>query len=254
MPLPIIAFVVSGIVFAPVASWLAVQRGRSWAAWFVFGAALGPIAVGLLLAAPPGRCPSCGTRTRGWPRRCEGCGVEFRSGRAGTEVVVPGAPAKGAPARIASPTPEPIGGARRVAPAATMAEPGHRSATELGRRPTPPQATPEAAAASSSGTVAILGSGLFMGGNASLQIGSRYLLAKVGPKLHLLGPIHISPSAIAARVTLADAEATVLADRLVITGRAGSDLSLVFSGVVAAPGVDLEEQLAAPTRPRAVAT
>jgi hypothetical protein len=47
---------------------------------------------------------------------------------------------------------------------------------------------------------------------------------------------------------------TVLADRLVITGRSGSDMSLVFSGVVAEPGVDLEEQLVAPTRPRAVAT
>jgi hypothetical protein len=106
----------------------------------------------------------------------------------------------------------------------------------------------------SSGTVEILGSGLFMGGNGSLQIGSRYLLAKVGAKLHLLGPIHISPSAIAARVTLADAEATVLEDRLVITGRAGSDVSLVFSGVVTEPGLDLEEQLVAPTTPRAVAT
>jgi hypothetical protein len=140
-----------------------------------------------------------------------------------------------------------------VAPAATIAEPAHRSATALGRRPTPPQATPSATVPSS-GTVEILGSGLFMGGNGSLQIGSRYLLAKVGPKLHLLGPIHISPSAIAARVTLADAEATVLEDRLVITGRAGSDLSLVFSGVVTEPGLDLEEQLVAPTTPRAVAT
>jgi hypothetical protein len=93
-----------------------------------------------------------------------------------------------------------------------------------------------------------------MGGNVSLQIGSRYLLNRVGPKLHLLGPIHISPSAIAARVNLADAEATVLADRLLITGRAGSELSLVFSSVVAEPGVDLEEQLVAPSTRRAVAT
>jgi hypothetical protein len=246
LPLPVIALVVSGIIFAPMASWLAVQRGRSWAAWFVFGAALGPIAVGLLLAAPPGRCPSCGTRTRGWPRRCEGCGVEFRRGLAGTEVEVPSAPAK-----IAPPRPEPPGAVRRVAPAGTTAEPGRRSATELGRRPTPPPASP---AARSSSTVEILGSGIFMGGNASLQIGSRYLLARVGPKLHLLGPIHISPSAIAARVTLADAVATVLADRLLITGRAGSELSLVFSNVVAEPGVDLEEQLVVPTTQRAVAT
>ena len=140
-----------------------------------------------------------------------------------------------------------------MVPAVTTVEPGRRSATTLGRRPTLPQPT-AAPTEQSSGTVAILGSGLFMGGNASLQIGSRYLLAKVGPKLHLLGPIHVSPSAIAARVTLADAEATVLADRLVISGRAGSELSLVFSNVLAEPGVDLEEQLVVQSRGRAVAT
>ena len=55
----------------------------------------------------------------------------------------------------------------------------------------------------------------------SLQIGSRYFLARVGTKLNLLGPIHISPSAVAASVTLADAEVAVLADRLLITGRQG---------------------------------
>jgi hypothetical protein len=247
LPLPLIALVISGIIFAPLASWLAVQRGRSWAAWFAFGVALGPIAVALLLAAPPGRCPSCGTRTRGWPRRCEGCGVEFRSGRAGTAVDV-----LDGPTTIASPPPEPrAGGIRHLAPVGTPTDPGHRSATTLGRRPIP---EPAPAAARSSITVAILGSGIFMGGNAALQIGSRYLLTRVGNKLHLLGPIHISPSAVAARVTLANADVAVLSDRLLITGRAGSDLSLAFSSVVAEPGVDLEQQLLVRTKRKAVAT
>jgi pilus assembly protein TadC len=93
-----------------------------------------------------------------------------------------------------------------------------------------------------------------MGGNAALQIGSRYLLTRVGTKLHLLGPIHISPSAVAARVTLANADVAVLSDRLLITGRAGSDLSLAFSSVVAEPGVDLEQQLLVRTKRKAVAT
>jgi hypothetical protein len=143
-------------------------------------------------------------------------------------------------------------GARRASPAGSAVEPGRRSATTLGRRPTP-QPTP-AAASRSSGTVAILGSAIFIGGSASLQIGSRYFLAKVGTKLHVLGPIHISPSAVAARITLADVEATVLADRLLITGRAGTKLSLAFSSVAVEPDVDLEQQLLAPTRRRAVAT
>src|SRR5712691_11339873 len=41
---PIIAFVVSATLFAPLASWLALQRARPWALWFLFGVALGPIA------------------------------------------------------------------------------------------------------------------------------------------------------------------------------------------------------------------
>ena len=93
-----------------------------------------------------------------------------------------------------------------------------------------------------------------MGGNAALQIGSRYFLARVGNKLHLLGPIHMSPSAVAARITLADVEVAVLSDRLLITGRPGSDLSLAFSSVAAEPGVDLEQQLLVRTRRKAVAT
>ena len=252
MPLPFIAFIVSGILFAPLASWLAVQRGRSWAAWFLFGVALGPIAVGLLLAAPPGRCPACGTRTRGWPRRCEGCGVDFRRQPAETESDV-----DAAPPTIGMPESEPGRVARRSS-VESGAEPGRRSATTLGRRPTPqtprtPQTTP-AAPSRSSGTVAILGSAIFIGGSASLQIGSRYFLARVGNKLHVLGPIHISPSAVAARITLADVEAAVLADRLLITGRAGTTLSLAFSSVAVEPDVDLERQLMAPTKRRAMAT
>jgi hypothetical protein len=247
LPLPFIAFIVSGILFAPLASWLAVQRGRSWAAWFLFGVALGPIAVGLLLAAPPGRCPACGTRTRGWPRRCEGCGVEFR--RKPPETA---SDFDGATTTIETPGPEPSRVDRRASPAGLVVEPGRRSATTLGRRATPQPAPP--APSRSIGTVAILGSAIFIGGSASLQIGSRYFLARVGTKLHVLGPIHISPSAVAARITLADIEAAVLADRLLITGRAGTNLSLAFSSVAVEPDVDLERQLMAPTRRRAVAT
>ena len=122
----------------------------------------------------------------------------------------------------------------------------------LGHRPTPQAAPPPIA--KSSGTVAILGSGIFMGGMGSLQIGSRYFLARVGTKLNVLGPIHISPSAVAASISLADAEVAVLADRLLITGRQGVELSLAFSAVMAEPGVDLEQQLQVQTRRKVVAT
>jgi hypothetical protein len=59
---------------------------------------------------------------------------------------------------------------------------------------------------------------------------------------------------VAASITLADAEVAVLADRLLIRGRQGVDLSLAFSAVMAEPGVDLEQQLQVRTRRKAVAT
>jgi hypothetical protein len=93
-----------------------------------------------------------------------------------------------------------------------------------------------------------------MGGNVSLQIGSRYILARVGMKLHVLGPVDLSPAAVAARVSLAETETTVVADRLLITGRDGTGLKLAFSGVAVEPGVDLELQLLARPRRKAVAT
>jgi len=47
--------------------------------WFVFGAVLGPIAVLLLFAAPPGRCWMCDTPVRGWVSICAACGAPLTS-------------------------------------------------------------------------------------------------------------------------------------------------------------------------------
>ena len=103
------------------------------------------------------------------------------------------------------------------------------------------------------GTLAILGSGLYMGGSEPLQIGSRYFLARVGSELQALGPMHVSPSAVAARVPLADTQTTVVADRLLLTGRSNDrGPTLAFSAIEAEPGVDFQEQLR--SRPRRKAT
>lgn len=94
-----------------------------------------------------------------------------------------------------------------------------------------------------------------MGGTEPLQIGSRYFLARVGSEMHALGPMHISPSAVAARIHLGDTQATVVADRLLITGRSGDrGPTLAFSAVAAEPGVDFTEQLKSRARRKAAAT
>ncbi len=83
--LPVAIIIVVGVC-APLAGWLARQRARNPALWFVFGALLGPIAPLLLVAAPLGRCPRCGTRAQGWsgtaPSAGRGLGGVFDEGDA----------------------------------------------------------------------------------------------------------------------------------------------------------------------------
>ncbi len=247
------------MVFAPLSSWLAVQRGRSWAAWFLFGVALGPIAPAILLLAPPGRCPSCGTRTRGWPSHCAACGFGFFAGRpeaaGGGPVAVPpdffGATHErrshqSGPASITPLDPEARrrGLAPRPVPAGSADERDRHAATALGHRARPHHEGP--IARPSSTTPTILGSGIFVGGSAALQIGSRYFISRMGAEMQVLGPIHLNPTAVAARIVLADVEAKAVSDRLLIISREGGKSTLAFSAVSAQPGVDLQQQLLLP--------
>ncbi|HET9519867.1 MAG TPA: hypothetical protein VFO73_02355 [Candidatus Limnocylindrales bacterium] len=275
---PILALIASAILFAPLASWLALQRARSWALWFLFGVALGPVASLLLVLAPPGRCPACGTPSIGWPRSCTNCGLVFGSGLPGSArpsmAISPAAAPDGARgvaaaaprARAVEPTP--------AVPDPSDAVPAHRPATALGRRAmldaaeqVPPRAlpaeelprTPAAAAtrrAAPTGSLVVLGSGVFIGGSQhSLQIGSRYLLARVGAELHVLGPVHISPAAVAARIPLAGVEPSLLADRLLISPtRPGRGSDLAFGGVSFERDVDIVRDLRAPRKGRSAAT
>jgi hypothetical protein len=290
-----LAFVASAILFAPLASWIAVQRVRSWPLWFLFGIALGPVAALLLLAAPPGRCPACGNRSVGWPRRCANCGLAFSAvpldatipmtpdglpvegvfaqldspgllgvGGPGESIVVAAAAASGtsySPARLTVPDRGPDRGTERpmvaVGPgrdAASLA----RSATTLGRRPTDepgPAAKPAAQRRPSSGTLAILGSGIFIGGSEPLQVGSRYLIARVGSELHILGPVHLSPAAVAARLPLSNVQPTVVADRVLISpAKPGRGADVAFGSVMLERDVDLVRDLKSPRRSRSTAS
>jgi hypothetical protein len=275
-----VAFVVSATLFAPLASWLALQRARPWALWFLFGVALGPVASLLLILGPPGRCPACDTRTVGWPRSCLTCGLIFesegsetvrfasrprlaaaatttasaggpaglvpiaRSTRAARGAVVP-TPLAGAPLRRDSATPVHATIAGGADPGAE--NPGRRSAMGLGRRPSAGSAAPRLAAEpgpSLTNESASLGSGVFIGGSESLQIGSRYLLARVGSELHVLGPVHVDPAAIAVRVPLGGVQPTIVADRLFIapaSSRHGPELA--FGAVLLERGIDLGHEL-----------
>jgi hypothetical protein len=241
------------IVFAPLASWLARQRARPWVAWGLFGAVLGPAAAALLVMAPPGRCPACGRPIVGWPQVCQTCGLDLRyqpidiarenAARRASMIATP-------IDSIGGPSLDPVTTAslrsREVA-----ALPPARPATALGLRPpavsapfslssSPPAASP----LESEGGPGILGSGVFVGGSESLQVGSRYLFARVGDDLHALGPVHVSPATIAARVPLGGVEPSFVEDRLMLAPvEPGRGPELAFGGVRLERNVDIVREL-----------
>ena len=238
------------IVFAPLASWLARQRARPIVVWGVFGAVLGPAAAALLVMAPPGRCPVCGAPIVGWPQVCQTCGRDLRS--------QPIEIARESAARRASMISSPIdsigGPSLGSVPTASPrgrepALPPGRPATALGLRP-PAVSAPFSVSPvgplplETEGGPGILGSGVFVGGSESLQVGSRYLFARVGDDLHALGPVHVSPATIAARVPLGGVDPSFVDDRLLIAPAGpGRGPELAFGGVRLERNVDIVRSL-----------
>jgi hypothetical protein len=64
--------------FGVAAARLAATRGRSPDLWFAFGAVIGPLAVAIVRAAPPGACGICLSPVPGWEFRCASCGSDVR--------------------------------------------------------------------------------------------------------------------------------------------------------------------------------
>ncbi len=287
--LGLLLVVASVSVFAPLSGWLAGQRQRNVPLWAIFGAVLGPIAPGLLLSAPPGRCAACRWPVTGWSRQCAACGADVESGSL-EEPAALESPAE----PMARPMPDPAGprpALRLVAdatapPSATRARKGraaaavraeddapgsadrrrsgdpvrvmddstwtpHKDATELGHRPAERPAPDGGVshAAPPPTAVAILGSGVYIGGNRSLQPGNRYLLARVGTDLQILGPVHQNPSTLADHVMLAAVDAFVLGDRLMISARDPRlDIAMAFISLTFERGVDIETAIGDPER------
>lgn len=261
-------------VFAPAAALVAVRRRRAALVWFAFGIVLGPIALGLVLAAPPRRCPACDGPTIGWFRRCPECGADVRSG-AMPEEPAPAAP----PPRAARST------SRR--PAAGSTRPTGRPATAAARRrrdmarptavgpgrptssppdpgsivvdvayggATPVEAQPQVSQASGGNTGLLpLATGVYAGGSVGLEIGHRYTIARGPSDLVITGPVETTPTAVAHRRELASIDPVGVDDRLVITGvGAGRGKYLLRFQAVAGMSPELVEQRLAQELPQPV--
>jgi hypothetical protein len=186
-----------------------MERDRSVLVWFGFGAILGAIALLLLVAAPPGRCRSCWTPTRGWLRICSWCHQDVNVIPLETRSVL----AKLATAGDASPR------------AAAPVRPPARAVVEASK---PAQAVllpMEAGTGSGVRDSHILATAIYVTGSTALESGQRYIIGIDGARLRFLGPVDIDPSAVALDLDVRRVDATALEGRVLITqpgSRSGS--------------------------------
>ena len=246
--LPIALVLIAG-VSAPASGWFATARDRSAAVWFVFGALLGPLALVLLALAPPGRCPTCDLAVVGWLARCDRCGTPFR----GPETE----PAPLRPALRAAPSPEQAAVPGRAIVAPLVERVAGRSPTQLGMpvssisrtRDEPVIARIHPAAGMGDPEPApeqVLSIGVYLSGNAGLEIGATYAIARVGMRLRIFGPVDAGQLTVRHEGDLAQFDVTAVDDRIIVAGRGGrSALAIIFRTIGGMRPDDLERTLRA---------
>jgi len=112
---PLLLVLAWTIVFGVAAARMAVAASRPMLTWAVYGAILGPLALLLLRAAPPGRCRQCESRVHGWDFVCRFCGDDVRG--------LPAVPARGSAIPEPSTAPEPPPAVGSTVPDAGVAPP-----------------------------------------------------------------------------------------------------------------------------------
>ena len=93
----------------------------------------------------------------------------------------------------------------------------------------------------------VLSTGVYISGNAGLEIGATYAIARDGDRLRVFGPVDTGQLKVRHEVPLLDFDVTAMDDRVIISGREGrSSLAIVFRTVGGMRAADLELALAAP--------
>jgi len=253
-----LVFIASAAVFGPLSGSLAGRRDRHPIAWFAFGALLGPIAVLLLLAAPPGRCWMCDTPILGWVSICAACGAPLTNAAGagrfpGTQrwpspvtttaakvTLRPSASSLGVPAvpeltmlrsrdLEAAPAPRP---SPEAVPSQPIVLPIGRPTRS--RRPELPERSPVAetlrrsSPESDAGGAQVLATAVYFGGTAGLTVGARYVIVRHDPVLRLLGPVDLDPTRVALERPLARLAAVSIGERLIITEGGGGRVAMAL--------------------------
>ena len=78
----------------------------------------------------------------------------------------------------------------------------------------------------------ILGSAVYVTGSSALEPGRRYVIAVHGSRLRFLGPIDVDPAVVAVDRPVANADATALEGRLVVSAPEGrSEMVAAFMSI-----------------------
>lgn len=270
--LPIALLLVVGVC-APVTGWFATRRSRSPAVWFLLGALTGPLATILLAIAPPGRCPVCDAPVVGWPTWCDRCRARLRDG-ASPDAGRARAPGVAVPVRA---QPEGVFAAERhpattsiLERAALVAPPTPiETARGVGRREPRPSRTTRPTRATSNGSLRpvmaptitasnhqiatgpteattgdVLSTGVYISGNAGLEIGACYAVARKDDQLRIFGPVDAGQLTIRHEGPVSDFDVTAMDDRVIIAGREGrSSIAIVFRTIGGMRAAELESAL-----------
>jgi hypothetical protein len=256
------ALAVLALAFGPLAAWLAARRQRNPALWLLFGAILGPIALALIQAAPPGRCWNCSEPTAGFESRCSTCGADLRTPHA----PLPGELAVAVPSEWTAPpvlrsVPDPrhdvtlaariaaqdLEGTADARPDRFSAVGARRPGSNSGIAADPPEVHPD---------VTMLAIGVLVRSSEAMLPGSRYLIARTRDRLHIIGPIEASDQHLELDMPLAGIEANFIADRLVITGKADGarrSILLAFQSVASMTGTPVDQAIMETAGPISIA-
>ncbi len=260
--IPIVLVLLAG-VGAPLAGWYATRCARNPAVWFILGALTGPIALAILAVAPPGRCPNCDFAITGWATACDRCGASLRLGSVGEmpsgarrEAVVEDAPIPDfqpiveRASSVPAVAPTPIGSARAARRDSRSNWPGRAmvSPMALGTRPAFTASAYVAATSPDEVTAGeVLSTGVYISGNAGLEIGATYAIARDGDQLRVFGPVDTGQLTVRHQGPVLDFDVTAMDDRVIIAGREGrSSVAIVFRTIGGMRAADLELALAAP--------
>ena len=242
-----VPLLLTALAFAPITAYVAGNRDRGPLIWFILGALLGPIALGLVVVAPPGRCESCGWHVAGWPSHCAVCGEPLGSSSSGEDRSPVASPSVVLGVSMISAAHDPSLDLVRPFPPSIDDDPDQRAAVGTQARPSRAKATPsvpvderpsaailvgasrpidsiaaDAVARSDvdrSDATVILATALFLTGSSSCKPGMHYALAIRAGSLLVLGPLERTRDAVVVERPLGSIEVAAQQDRLLIKGR-----------------------------------